>query len=356
MTWAERWKVLFNPDKTICMNFSRKRQPSNIIVNMSNTPVNPTQSHKHLGVTLHSSDRWAEHTGDLICRARRRIDVLRSLKWKLDRRSLSKLYIAYVRPILESGCCVWTNCTKQEGEKLEKVQLEAARITTGAKKGTSHWELYRETGWVPLATRRRNQCLSLLFKMIKNEAAEQLIELLPPRAGQGLAYNIRSRNDLQIPRARSTAHQNSFLPSTCKAWNNLPPETKLANSAEEFKEKLKGDREAIPAHFNVGERKYQVYHCQLRVRNANLNGNLYAKGMADSPECICGQLEESTEHYLLHCPMFTHERRQMLANIPQNVIVTPELLTHGSSELSHATNCRIVLAVHDYLKETARFD
>jgi hypothetical protein len=248
------------------------------------------------------------------------------------------------------------NCTKQEGERLEKEQLEAARIITGAKKGTRHEELYRETGWVPLVTRRTNQCLSLLFKMMKNDAAEQLTKLLPPRAGQGVQYNIRSGNDLQIPKTKTKAHQNSFLPSTCKAWNNLPPETKCVNSNEELKEKLRGEIEVIPAHYNEGERKYQVYHCQLRVRNANLNDNLYAKGMADSPECTCGQTEETTEHYLLNCPMFTEERRNMMAKIPRGMIVTPELLTHGNRDLSSAINSKIALAVQEYLKETTRFD
>jgi hypothetical protein len=56
------------------------------------------------------------------------------------------LYISYVRPLLENGNCVWVNCTRKEGETIEKQQLEAARIVMGAKKGTSHDELYQETG------------------------------------------------------------------------------------------------------------------------------------------------------------------------------------------------------------------
>ena len=356
ITWATKWKVIFNPEKTISMNFTRKREPSNIIVTMANTAINPSPSHKHLGIILQSSGKWAEHIGNLICRAKRRIDILRSLKWKLDRKSLGKLYIAYVRPILENGNSVWVNCTKQEGDNLENQQLEAARIVTGAKKGTSHFELYRETGWIPLGRRRVNQCLTLLYKMTKNEAAEQLMEMLPQRAGHGLTYNIRSGNDLQVPRARSTAHQNSFLPSTCKAWNRLPPETKWATSTEEFKEKLKGTTELTPPYYNDGERKQQVVHCQLRVRNANLNGNLYAKGMAESPECICGEREETTEHYLLHCPLFHRERCKMLAKLPQGQIVTSELLTHGNKDLSNKTNSKIVEAVHEYLKSTGRFE
>jgi hypothetical protein len=80
MTWAEKWKVLFNPDKTVSMNFSRKRQPSQPNVIMANTPVLPSPSHKHLGIILQKSGRWGDHIADTVCRASRRIDILRSLK------------------------------------------------------------------------------------------------------------------------------------------------------------------------------------------------------------------------------------------------------------------------------------
>ena len=50
---------------------------------------------------------------------------------------------------------VWDNCTKYEEEKLEKIQLEAARIVTGTTKLASIDKLYIETGKEPLKSRRR---------------------------------------------------------------------------------------------------------------------------------------------------------------------------------------------------------
>jgi hypothetical protein len=58
---------------------------------------------------------------------------------------LEKLYIGFIRPILEYGGIVWDNCILHESELLESVQLEAARIITGLRKGTSHAKLYTES-------------------------------------------------------------------------------------------------------------------------------------------------------------------------------------------------------------------
>ena len=80
----------------------------------------------------------------------------------------------HIRPILEYGGIVWDNCSKQESELLEGVQLEAALIITGLGKGTSHEKLYIELGWVPLKERRRINKLILLHKILHDETPEYL--------------------------------------------------------------------------------------------------------------------------------------------------------------------------------------
>ena len=56
---------------------------------------------------------------------------------------------------MEYGEIVWDNWSIQESDLLESVQLEAARIITGFRKGTSHGKMYTELGWMPLKERRR---------------------------------------------------------------------------------------------------------------------------------------------------------------------------------------------------------
>jgi hypothetical protein len=41
------------------------------------------------------------------------------------------MYLSFIRPVLEYASEVWDNCGQINSDRLEKVQLEAARIATG---------------------------------------------------------------------------------------------------------------------------------------------------------------------------------------------------------------------------------
>ena len=109
-----------------------------------------------------------------------RINVMRRLKFSLDRKSLETIYLTFIRPVLEYADVVWGNCTNYEKQELDKIQTEAARIVTGATKLVSLHALYEEVNWDPLETRRRKHRLLLLYKMFNNLSPEYLSSLIPP--------------------------------------------------------------------------------------------------------------------------------------------------------------------------------
>ena len=115
----------------------------------------------------------------IIAKAWIRINVMRKLKFLLDRHSLVEIiYISVIRPRLEYADVVWNNCTRYEVNPLEKIQREAARIVTGATKLVSLEVLYNETGWVSLETRRSKHKMCLFYKMIKSNSPSYLSSLL----------------------------------------------------------------------------------------------------------------------------------------------------------------------------------
>ena len=76
------------------------------------------------------------------------------LKYDIDRNSLirSSLHIYD-----QYGNVVWDNLNKHEANLLESVQLDAARIISSLRRGTSHAIHFKELVWVPLSERRKNQ-------------------------------------------------------------------------------------------------------------------------------------------------------------------------------------------------------
>ena len=124
--------------------FSRKREIIIPQIQMANEIITDNQSHKHLGVILQSSGRWTEHITDIIQRAKKKVDILRGLMHRLDRRTLEIMYLTYIKPLLEFSNALLDNCTKGEKEKLEEIQLAAARVVSGGTRGTNHDLLYNE--------------------------------------------------------------------------------------------------------------------------------------------------------------------------------------------------------------------
>ena len=67
---------------------------------------------------------------------------------------VSKLYTVFIRPTLEYASIAWDGCSTHDIEKLEKVQLSAARIITGLPIFASSESFYTETSWQTLQNRR----------------------------------------------------------------------------------------------------------------------------------------------------------------------------------------------------------
>ena len=354
--WAKKWYMQFNPTKTEQVHFTRKRSHIPIEIMMEDGAVTIHRSHKHLGVILQRDGKWSEHVEEISRKANRRLDILRHHQKILDRSSLAKLYTTYIRPLLEYGCSVWNSCSIAEEEKLESIQRKAIRIVTGAKKGTSHARLYDEVGWPTLKERRTYQNLKLLYKMIHGEAPPGLIDILPENRAARNPYNVRASQELDPPKASTEAYAKSFIPETCRKWNNLPEEVRTTDSFDIFKDRTCPKPEKPPGYYNTGKRKGQIWLTRLRVENADLNENLYNRNLSNSKVCGCGAEEETTEHYLLICPLYTAERETLQESIESiELDMTTALLLKGSPNLSYDTNANIMNSVITFICDTKRF-
>ena len=96
--------------------------------------------------------------------ASKQVSYLRKFKYKLSKDTLYKLYCTYIRPLLEYGSEVWNGCSINDTNRLEHIQLNAARIVTGLPSLASLHSLYFETGWEHLADRRQIRKLTFFAK------------------------------------------------------------------------------------------------------------------------------------------------------------------------------------------------
>ena len=124
------------------------------------------------------------------------------MKFKIGRRHFSKLYIVFIRPTLEYASTVLDGCSAHDIEKLEKVQLSAARIVTGLPIFASRESLYTETGWQTLQNRRYAAKMITMFKIYNGYAPPYLNDTIPDF----------------IPRCRLELFLKSFVPDSIRLY------------------------------------------------------------------------------------------------------------------------------------------
>ena len=235
---------------------------------------------------------WHHRIKYIVGKAWTRINIMRKLKFKLDRKSLEKIHLTFNRPLLEYGDVLWDNCSQYEKDELNKIQNEAARIATGATKLVSLFALSNEVKWESPDDRRRKHKLTLFYKMKSKLFPEYLSSLVPQTVNSISRYNLRNANALQTVNARTTLYYNSFLPSTIRAWNNLTSEAQQLESVNSFKFFLKKENVSVPKYFYIAH----ILHTRLRTNCSSLNLDLFVKNISDSPMCTCGSVED-TQHY-----------------------------------------------------------
>ena len=98
----------------------------------------------------------------------------------MPRKSLITIYKAFLRPLLDYGDIIYDQPENEcFCEKLESAQYKASLAITGDIRGLSREKLYQELGLESLKSRRWYKRLTCMFKIMKKEAPNYLINLIP---------------------------------------------------------------------------------------------------------------------------------------------------------------------------------
>ena len=355
--WAEKWLVKFSAPKTKSMLITKKRLPAVAPpLVMNGSVLEEVDTFKHLGVTLSKDLFWNKHIENLATTAGKCLDILNALKYKLDRVTLEKLYVAFIRSKLEYSNIVWDNCSKQLSDLLEGVQYRAAKIISGAISRTSHNIVYKEVGWQTLGERRQRQRLRVMYKTVHGQTPEYLQNTIPAPAGNQ-HYALREQN---IPtfRARTSTFHKSFFPQTIRDWNKLDNKIKDAGTLDTFTSKLDSTLPTVPKWYSIGDRRLAIIHAKMRMLCSELNDHLFSHiHVVDSPSCQCGHHRENNKHFLLDCPLYHNERTILLNNLAQiKYDPTVSNLLHGNKKYTDKCNIQAFGFIQKFIQSSGRFD
>jgi hypothetical protein len=136
-SWADQWLVTYNPQKTVALHITRRREVINHPpIYLRGTQIQEVPSHCHLGVEIENNFIWSTHITKVAAKGSKCVGLMRRVSRDLPRVSLESIYLSMVRPILEYGGVLYDGCPDKYLKKLDKVQREAALVCTGAYKHT----------------------------------------------------------------------------------------------------------------------------------------------------------------------------------------------------------------------------
>ena len=105
---------------------------------------------------------WSDHIDDVFTKCARHVGILNSLRKKLSKRCLTRIYKGYIRPRLEYACAVWSGGNTS---KLLKLQQKFCR--------------QHQVQLPNLSNRFKFHTLTLFYKIRNGLAPTYLSEILP---------------------------------------------------------------------------------------------------------------------------------------------------------------------------------
>ena len=154
---ANKWLITLNALKAEVMLISNVFHEYNFEFKLNNSSLEIVDVHKHLGVYISSDNKWNKHIESIIASASKQITYLRKLKYILPKETLNKLCCTYIRPLLEYASEAWDDCTITDSNRLEQVQLTAARIVIGLPAFSSLCSLYSKNGMENSSRKKKKQ-------------------------------------------------------------------------------------------------------------------------------------------------------------------------------------------------------
>ena len=355
--WSKKWLVSFSPHKTKSLIISNKQDSAlNPPVYLNNSQIEEVKNYTYLGMMFSHNLKWNKHIDGVALKARQRLTAMFPLKFVLDRMSLQTMYFSFVRPVMDYGNVVWGGSYDSDLFKLERINIAAMRLITGATGNSNTNNLYIETEWSNIRDRAEAAMIIMLFKTINSLRRTYLEVLLPQPNQRYIEYNLRNKDHIRLPFTRLELFRRSFLPTAIRLWNNLTLEQRSVTTLSQFKDCIRTMSPEPQIIYFYGKRWPSVHHARLRMGCSNLNFDLcYKAHVINDPSCQCGERFETAEHFFLECARYQNIRLHLIDKINSVKPCSLDLMLFGDKTLPKNANQYIFDAVHCYIEESKRF-
>ena len=202
---------------------------------MAGHQIQHVSSVKYLGFLLTQDLSWSRHIALICSRARKKVGFIYRSFYKSSSgpSTLTLLYKAFVRPLLEYGAIIWDPHLIKDIRALESVQRFATKICL-RNWSLSYQDRLQLLDLDSLFTRRKCAKLCFLFKTVHSMVAPCFNPTFVQHDYATRRHDLCLRTQL----AHTNAFFSSFYNSTVWAWNQLPANVVHSESLPAFKNSL----------------------------------------------------------------------------------------------------------------------
>ena len=169
-----------------------------------------------------------------------RIGLLKKIKRHLPLEERKLYYNALIKPVMMYGCTIWSSCSRENVERVYKLQKRAARVILDANTMERSVNLFRKLNWLPLKDEIKIQKCSVIFRRIVGESPGYVEKLLTRNVDLGNRFNRHSHINLVCPKyQRESEGGRTFMVTGTRLSNSIPVEVKKKNSLGSFKYALR---------------------------------------------------------------------------------------------------------------------
>ena len=196
---------------------SVRQTPLNILIN--NQKLDCVASTKFLGVYIDNRLSWDHHINYVSSKISKSAGIIRKVSQIVPRSVCITLYNTLVMPYFSYCNIVWGNSTKQNLDRLVKLQKRAVRSVCNVPYRHHTEQLFLDCNFIPFLNLHPYFCGVFLYRLLN--------DLLPSTFTSSFQVtfvnnrSLRRTNHLLVPRFRTTFGQKSLLYELCKLYNEF---------------------------------------------------------------------------------------------------------------------------------------
>ena len=212
--YCERWKMKVNNTKTVYSIFtkSQKIAKQSITLQLQGTPLQKEENPVYLGVQFDRQLSFKKHTQNLKEKTMKRLNLVKRLTgttWGSDKTTLRRLYLGYVRSVMEYSTVIQAPCSKTVLDSIEKVQSQAVHLISGGLRSTPKAACEIHTNIEPLNLRREAAVIQMVERyrrLDKQHPNRQIVEKWTPhkrikhKSILDIAFKIEEKHHLPTNR------------------------------------------------------------------------------------------------------------------------------------------------------------